>query len=83
MKDDIENDRVTAVKNLLKAEAEKITDEGIRLIALRFCILVAFADGEFEEQEGAYINVANETWKSMKDGWDYTTKDAVDKAMAD
>ena len=71
------------VGNLLIEEAEKLTDESWRLLALKFCMHIARQDGEFEEVEGHTIGRVMGTWASMGDGWDYSAKEAIDLAMAE
>lgn len=71
------------VIDLLIKEAKKLPDEVSRLLALKFCILVATQDGEFEAEEGNVISVICAVWKNMNDGWDYSTEEAVDLVMAE
>ena len=72
-----------AVGSLISEEAEKLTDESWRLLALKFCMHIARQDGEFEEVEGHTIGMMFDSWKSMDDGWDYSVQEAIDLAMAE
>ncbi len=72
-----------AVDSLISKEAEKLTDESWRLLALKFCMHIARQDGEFEGVEGHTIGRVMGTWASMDDGWDYSVQEAIDLAMAE
>jgi len=75
------DDRVNHIINCLKTEAEKITDSEIRFNAIHFCMLVAEADSEVEQQEAVYMNCMHDVWAGMNDGWDLSYTEVIEKVM--
>ena len=75
------DDYGTYVSNLLRGEAQIITDNNIRILALNFCMMVAEADEEVEEGELAFLSFIHHVWADMNDGWDYSWTEAIEKAF--
>jgi hypothetical protein len=76
------DDRPEYVINLLRTEAGKITSTDGRILATNFCMHVAEADSDIEDQEVIYIRIAHETWADMNDGWELSWDELVERVIA-